>query len=479
MSRPGGRCIPFCVTGLNTNSLIALGDEEGRVKLVESSKDGEPAFEKCYLAMRPHINAVIDMTFSEDDLQLATASGDQTARIIDMTTQTVTAIFANHSASLKQVRFQPGNDSLVATSSRDGAIQIWDRRCKGADAPAHFMHQAIENNVRVQQASTKINYGRPVNSIYDAHRTWNLAGMSPSRINAYPRDEQGEMRSGSVSVTALQFLPVGQEHLLLSACEADASVRLWDIRLLYNKSKGSPCPISITKPPALHSSWRHFGLNSINLSSDGSRIYTLCKDNTVYTYSTSHLITGHAPELARTDDNRAGPQRGVQEGLAPLYGFRHPKMHATTFYVKSAIRKAKDGKSEMLAVGSSDHCAVLFPTDERYLKFPDASIPPADGTVFGPLQRRPTLRRGGSGKFDNSIPICTNGTALIRGHDAEVNALCWSNEGELITVGDDFRIRRWREGGDARNLRQGGETQGRRWNSGWADVDEKYDEDDD
>lgn len=467
---------------------MAIGDEEGSVKFVESAKDGTPAFDDTHLAIRPHINAIIDIVFSEDDLQLGTASGDQTARVVDMTTQTCTAIFAHHSASLKQIRFQPGNDSILATSSRDGTIQIWDRRCKGADGPAHFMHHAIENNVRVEQASTKITYGRPVNSMYDAHRTWNTTRISPSRIDASPREGPGETRAGSVSVTALQFLPVGQEHLLLSACEADASVRLWDIRLLYNKSKGSPTPISITKPPPLHSSWRHFGNNSINISGDGSRIYTLCKDNTVYAYSTAHLIAGHAPELARTTQTRAGPQRGVQEGLAPLYGFRHPKMHATTFYVKSAIRKAKDGKSELLAVGSSDHCALLFPTDERYLKFPDStSTPPSDGTLFGPslpLLRRPTLRKSGSGiglggRGENPIPICTNGTALVRGHDAEVNALCWSNDGELITVGDDFNVRCWREGSDARELRQGGETQGRRWNCGWAEVSETYDEDDD
>ena len=82
-------------------------------------------------------------------------------------------------------------------------------------------------------------------------------------------------------------------------------------------------------------------------------------------------------------------------------------------------------------------------------------------------------------KADNSIPICTNGTALVRGHESEVNGVCWSKDGELITIGDDFKIRCWREGSEARNLRQGGETEGRRWNAGWAAVDVKYDEDDD
>jgi WD40 repeat protein len=73
------------------------------------------------------------MVFSDDDRFLATASGDQSARIVDMTTQTTISILGNHTASLKQVRFQPGvnNHSIIATSSRDGSIQIWDLRVRG------------------------------------------------------------------------------------------------------------------------------------------------------------------------------------------------------------------------------------------------------------------------------------------------------------------------------------------------------------
>ncbi len=90
-------------------------------------------FKDVFLAFRVHTNAIIDMVFSEDDAFLATASGDQTARIVDMTTQTTISVLGNHTASLKQVRFQPGanNYSVIATSSRDGSIQIWDLRVNG------------------------------------------------------------------------------------------------------------------------------------------------------------------------------------------------------------------------------------------------------------------------------------------------------------------------------------------------------------
>ncbi len=52
--------------------------------------------------------------------------------------------------------------------------------------------------------------------------------------------------------------------------------------------------------------------------------------------------------------------------------------------------------------------------------------------------------------------------------------------GELVSVGDDFRARCWREDAQgARGLRVGGEGEGRRWGRGWAEVEGGWDEDED
>jgi WD40 repeat protein len=135
----------------------------------------------------------------------------------------------------------------------------------------------------------------------------------------------------------------------------------------------------------------------------------------------------------------------------------------------------------MLAVGNSGGSPILFPTDERYFA-KHSRERSAAGITLEFAQKRPTLTRVGSGlsgRVEDSIPISTNGTPLIRGHDREVGNLAWTYDGELVTVGDDFLVRLWREGGnDARDLRTGGETDGRRWACGWAEVSEGYDDDD-
>lgn len=428
------------------------------------------------------------MVFSHDDTLLATASGDQSARVVDMTKQTTLAILDNHSASLKQVRFQPGSNSnsILATSSRDGAVQIWDLRCKGNSGPKQSWNTGVRNGP-ITRSGTPPTYGRPIYSIYDAHRQVDRNLLNPLPVPTTDAPGRGEVagRIGDVSITAISFLPEGNENLLLTASEADTSVMLWDLRCLHSKAnRKTQVAISKTRQPESHNQWRHFGVNSINVGGDGSRLYALSKDNTVYAYSTSHLILGHAPELSLDNPGRRLPPQDTKEGLGPMYGFRHPKLHATSFYVKSALRTAKKGRPEMLAVGSSDGCAILFPTDERYLP-KDQGRDQQDMTASAPIfSRPPGLSRTGSSyglsaRIEGKIPMSTNGTPLIRGHDREVGSLTWTADGELITVGDDFIIRRWREGEDARDLRTGGEAEGRRWGCGWADASKKYDEDDD
>jgi WD40 repeat protein len=240
-----------------------------------------------------------------------------------------------------------------------------------------------------------------------------------------------------------------------------------------------------------HSKHRHFGITSLAINEKGSRIFAMSRDNTVYAYSGSHLINGHAPELEQTFATNHG--RSVMDGrkgLGPLYGLRHPKLHATTFYVKSALRRATHDKAEMLAVGSADGCAVLFPTDEssfpspetRPLSLSSGMNTPIIGPTSSPLNSaRPALPRSTSTQFTrmrDTIPIYNVGTALVEGHGREVTDVTWTHDGDLVTLGDDHTARLWREGEQGRNMRTAKDGNAMRAGWGWADVGAEKDEDD-
>lgn len=452
--------IPFCVQGLNQSNHFAVGDEQGFVRILDSDIRRQPNLTKWSIAFRPHANAVIDMTFSQDDSLLATASGDQTGSIINMETQKTMHKLTGHTASLKQIRFQPGmaNNSILATSGRDGSVQVWDLRCRSSQGPVVQMHMPPAG-----EESSQISYAHALGRIELAHNpsdcVWSLETKKDSRTSS--RQQDLNRSNEDRSVTAIQFLPEGKEHLLLTASNQSAAIKLWDIRAIGSLRQRQVQALSQTAQPLSHKGYRDFGISSMTLSGDGSRLFTVCRDNTIYAYSTEHLILGSAPELTDpTDRHRYVSETSL--GLGPMYGYRHSALRVGSFFVKASIRPARYGKSELLAVGNSDGSTIVIPTDTRYLPYQT----PQNSTDKSDSKRK-----------DDCIPIHRNATALIRGSEKEVSAVAWTSAGDLITTDDDCVVRRWGEGlEEARDLRTGGEGQGRRWKCGWADAREGYDE---
>ncbi|KAJ5770358.1 uncharacterized protein N7511_002409 [Penicillium nucicola] len=475
-----GVALPFCNASCNTNSLVAVGDEEGGIRLLDSSIDEDAGFTDAYLGFRPHMNSIMDLEFSSDDMLLATASGDQTSLIIDMTTQRPIHCLSNHSSSVKRIQFQPAsNNKVLATCSRDGNVNIWDLRCKGFERPALQVQCSLsEAENPSTTAPPKMLYPHVLNTIGGAH------AYTTSQKPAMDKNEVPPFGRTDITVTSLAFLAPGRENLFVTASEASASVRLWDLRTAHNNRRGRPViPLSTTQEPESHVKYRRFGLTSMAFGGDGARLYTLCRDNTVYTYSTSHLILGNAPELSVNNNRPRRTGGSDKDGLGPLYGFRHPRLQVSTFYVKLAVRKATADRPEMLATGSSDFCPILFPTDERYFNPPVQTPPESPPTRTSLFTTRSGLRRtnsgiGLSGRLEDTIPIHQSGTPLAEGHQKEVTGISWTQSGELITVSDDYTARCWREGPEARELRNGGESEGKRWQCGWADIKDSYDDED-
>jgi len=473
--------IPFSATSCHTNSLVAIGNEEGKVELVDSAAGDKVGFLKAYLTMKPHENAIMDLEFSSDDALLATASGDQTSQIIDMQTQTSIYCLSGHYSSVKRVQFQPGScNNVIATCSRDGCINFWDLRCHNVDRPSFHLRSSGRAEGDAMNASMR--YSSITNSIREAHT------ISTSRSRKLDPRSRSNPVSGrnDFSVTSLSFLGPSRPNMIVTASELDAVVKLWDMRTAYSNRRGRPVPLSSTREPKSHQVHRRFGLTSLAFSGDGARLYTLCRDHTVYAYATSHLVLGDAPEMSTHSSKTFRPSETAEQGLSPLYGFRHPHLRISTFYPKLAVRKSNNKDTELLAVGSTDDCAILFPTNERYLTkttqilIPCPSLQPDSASLHRPnMTRRDSTFSSASRENEYDLKLYSHGTPLIRGHEKEVTAVTWTSEGSLVTASDDFRSRCWREGAlKAREMRTGGEGEGRRWGSGWADVDAGFDDED-
>ncbi|KAL7801721.1 WD40-repeat-containing domain protein [Trichoderma afarasin] len=458
-SSGNGNTIPFSLASCHKSSVTAIGDEQGCVRLFKTDLNDPLDDSKVETYISVHDNAIMDLAFSQDDMRLVTACGDRSGRILDVPTLTVAAeLGGGHWDSLRQVAFQPGEaaGNVIASSDRAGRIQIWDLRC--SSSPVNSF--SCPSGIGQRDTSLEPLQAKGVNTIDNAHE----------------RTVQGN--TSSASVTAIHWMPPGREHLLLSASEANASIKLWDTRYIKPRRQAEETPLAVTSEPRGHT-WRSYGITSLAISSDAARLYAVCKDSTVYAYSTNHLMLGHAPEL---EDGATKRRPNGAQGLGPMYGFKHDLFRAQSFYVKCDIRPGTNGTSDLLAVGSSDGCALLFPTDERYIRsaWAKRSHIPSETTFATPSQSISTPSAFGSSAATPLIPISRLGTPLVRGHSREVTTLSWAHDGKLVTASDDYIVRQWQQDeAQARYLRQVGEFGGERHMAGWADVGDDWDTPDD
>lgn len=468
--------IPFSMAACHTNPVIASGDEEGIIRFLDSAdaSRGDDGFGRTVLSIQPHDNALMDMAFSDDDNYIATASGDQTCQIVDVQAHRSLYSLRAHTASVKKIQFQPGSgNKILASCGRDGTICLWDTRLKGQP-----LGNRKRDRTHVTEMAEDASVLAPVLEIFGAHDigTKHKAVTKPKQTSVAGRNE--------FSITSLTFLDAGRNNLLATASEVDTVIKLWDLRTsqLSARKKGhSQLPVSITAEPQSHALHRAFGINSLALTTDGSKLFALSRDHTVYAYSTSHLILGCTPEMVQSANlprSSMAPMRtSSSSGLGPIYALRHSSLRVATFWPRLSIRKATNSTSELLAVASTDDVAVLFPTSERYQTASTRTIPSlhdplqtntADNTSLPTSARsnaRPRMPRSTTSSFntlftksralEDGLPIYYHGTPLVHGHNKEVTSVAWSSEGNLITASDDFTVRCWRENSqEARRLRK-------------------------
>ncbi|KAH7192196.1 WD40-repeat-containing domain protein [Fusarium flagelliforme] len=457
--------IPFCLASTHNANVTALGDEEGCVRFFDTSPNDDPSVDKQLGVHNIHDNAIWDMDFSHDDMRLATTAGDA-GLVMDVTTKTVAArLSEGHLSSTRQIAWQEGQSvgNVLTTSDKAGRIRLWDLRCAHSQLRSFSTVSYDESGRRT--VTMRDETSRPLQAV-----------TANTLDNTHERNAHGKV--SVASVTAIQWLPAGREHLLLSASEAEAVVKLWDLRYINRRHQEKSIPLSSTTVPSNHA-WRSYGITSLALSSDAARMYAVCKDSTIYAYSMAHLMLGHAPEL-KDDATKRRPV--ASQGLGPLYGFRHDSFAARTFFVKCSMRqKGLSHSSDLLAVGSSESSVVLFPTDERYLRSACAQRAHLlDPPGSAPTPSRSFSSNTGAEPSSSTTPIFRNGTALVNGHTREVSNVSWSHDGKLVSASDDHLVRQWQEDdGRARYFRQVGDFGGERFNAGWADVGDDWDVDDD
>ena len=190
--------------------LLAVADEDGFLTLLNPTLPSPPSplhnlhSSPSSSSTPAHSNAIFDLTFSPTSSHIATASADQTVRLFDVATSSLTFSFTAHTGSVKAVAASPHPD-VFASGSRDGTARVWDVRAGGG-------HEGVLVGGLGGGVGKK--RGR-------------RAGASPMPL--------------SHSVTSVAFIG---GHSLLSSSSTSPTLRLHDLRYT------APAPLHSLHPPA-------------------------------------------------------------------------------------------------------------------------------------------------------------------------------------------------------------------------------------
>lgn len=184
-------------------STLAIASEQGTLELVNTRQrpPWEPGLCSTETASTPspellhtepprtvitaHSNAVLDIAWSSDDTNIATASGDHTAKIFCPQSQALLHTLQGHTSTLKCVKWNPNHRDLLTTAGRDGCIMLWDLR-----------------------QPTKDGRLGPMLSIEGAH---------DPRAHGHAASARNKGRDLSArSVTSVVYLPASPQHLISS-----------------------------------------------------------------------------------------------------------------------------------------------------------------------------------------------------------------------------------------------------------------------
>ncbi|KAL1886049.1 hypothetical protein Cpir12675_006890 [Ceratocystis pirilliformis] len=409
------------IPGNGSMHMAFVGDSNGTVHGLEMHEDGFPQIARFW---RAHENAIT--AIDTKGPYLATASGDRTARVVDFETGKTLVNLDPSNEALRDIRFRPSDPHVLMTSSRGGVINIFDIRHR---QPTHALDCAEMTFVewmppRPIFPSVQVRHSKPIHTI--------------SRAYAF-KDHQSN--SPQSSITAVRWLPT-RDHLIVSAGGSDASLTLWDSRYI---SRNNVAPLAHTDLPTNDPYYtRNFGVTSLSLSSDGSRIYSTCRNSSIYAYSVPHLILGQAPELGPLDNSRL-PHKGLNHrGLGPLFSLRHDDLSIDSFWIKSSIQpSAVTGSGDILAVGNSKLCPVVFNVDEKTIR----AQRQCDDT--GPRLFASSSYSNTDSSDTPSLPCIMNGVTLYiesqngLTSNSETTSVAWQANGSLVATNDRGEVRFW------------------------------------
>jgi WD40 repeat protein/serine/threonine protein kinase len=462
---PHGQYV-FAVAFSPDGRQLATASSDKTIQILDAA-DG-----KLINTLNGHTEGVLSVRFSPDGAQLVSGAYDNTARIWDVVTGTELQTLKGHNGWVWAAEFSPDGKRIV-TAGQDGKAIIWQKGAvdfefaamevqglstEGLPAanPRRFARvtEFTGHNGAVYSARFSRDGKLVVTGGYDKLvMVWNPDEVKPvdiaKRLDGLPDEKLNFIRMAGHdgAVRSVAFSP--NDKLVVSGSE-DNSLRVWDVATggAFKALRG------------------HGGIvRSCVFSPDGQLVLSGGDDESIRLWDVTGyqevrvlhatVISGHQDAVLSAQFSRDG-ERIVTASLdrtASLWsaatGNRLKRFVEGHEFLVSGVVFYQDG--EHLATGAGDNSVRVW---NRAAGTQVAVLTPT-GRI-GTLAVSPDNRWLATGSLGNDVTLWNGrieGPPLgtLGGHEAEISALAFSPNGQLLVSGDDRgKLRLWRlEAGSA------------------------------
>lgn len=379
--------------------------------------------------------------FSPSGSLLLTGSGDNTARLWDLTSEMPLHTLNGHSGWVLCAEWE-GRERKLATGDMSGEVKVWEaldsrdgkigRAAWGSKTGEQVQEERLEKEGKLSSAQMRaLRHASPKSHFLKGHAKW-ITSLAWEPIHLNPTNPR--LASSSKDGTVRVWNPVTRLcQFALGGHTASVNVVRWGGRgLLYTASSDRSVKIWDAKDGKLirtlsdHAHW----VNTLSLSTDWV------------------LRTGPFDHHGKVFEVKESDLQNKDEEW-------RDQMAQKAAEKRYMIAIANGSRAEQVISGSDDHTLYLWPPQSHLDSTMDSSTPKkpiarltGHQKLINHVNFSPDGQTIASASFDNSVKLWNGRTgkfiATLRGHVASVYRIAWSADSRLlISASKDSTLKLW------------------------------------